>query len=175
MALLVDIYIIMLNFFAGEANVTIHAPSSVQQGQSAMLECRTGHELSAIKRLTWGESSITGHLYLYRYRHNKPSADLLLYLKGRGVDWWSDNSNVMYINSTRLTDSGNYTCSVKTQNDYELAKRPLVVYGECSLFFVKKCKTLYNTIIAYVLHELSKAQFSMLLTYCAPALVLYCI
>ena len=30
---------------------------------------------------------------------------------------------------------------------------------------------LYNTIIAYVLHELSKVQFSMLLTYCAPALV----
>ena len=32
--------------------------------------------------------------------------------------------------------------------------------------------SLYNTIIDYVLHELSKAQFSMLLTYCASAL--YC-
>ena len=33
---------------------------------------------------------------------------------------------------------------------------------------------LYNQILAYVLDELSKAQFTMLLTYCAPALVLYC-
>ena len=33
---------------------------------------------------------------------------------------------------------------------------------------------LYNTILAYVLHELSKAQYPMLLTWCAPALVLYC-
>ena len=32
---------------------------------------------------------------------------------------------------------------------------------------------LYNTVHAYVLHELSKAQSTMLLTYCAPALVLY--
>ena len=32
---------------------------------------------------------------------------------------------------------------------------------------------LYNTILAYVLNELSKAQFTLLLTYCAPALVLY--
>ena len=132
----------MLNFFTGEGNVAIHAPSSVQQGQSAMLECRTGHELSAIKRLTWGKSGTTGHLYLYK---GPPSADLLLYLRGRGVDWWSDNSNVMYINSTRLTDSGNYTCSVKTQNHHESAKRPLVVYGECSLFFVKKCIKHYTT------------------------------
>ena len=33
---------------------------------------------------------------------------------------------------------------------------------------------LYNTIFAYVLHELSKAQLPMLLILCAPALVLYC-
>ena len=33
---------------------------------------------------------------------------------------------------------------------------------------------LYNTIFAYVLHELSKAQLPMLLSLCAPALVLYC-
>ena len=33
---------------------------------------------------------------------------------------------------------------------------------------------LYNTILAYVLHELSKAQLSMLLSLCAPALLLYC-
>ena len=33
---------------------------------------------------------------------------------------------------------------------------------------------LYNTVHAYVLHELSKAQSTMLLTYCAPALVLHC-
>ena len=33
---------------------------------------------------------------------------------------------------------------------------------------------LYNPILAYVLHELCKAQFTLLLTYCAPALVLYC-
>ena len=32
----------------------------------------------------------------------------------------------------------------------------------------------YNTVHAYVLHELSKAQSTMLLTYCAPALVMYC-
>ena len=32
---------------------------------------------------------------------------------------------------------------------------------------------LYNTILANFLHELSKAQFLMLLTLCAPVLVLY--
>ena len=32
----------------------------------------------------------------------------------------------------------------------------------------------YNTVHAYVLHELSKAQSTMLLTYCVPALVMYC-
>ena len=33
---------------------------------------------------------------------------------------------------------------------------------------------LHNAILAYVLHELSKAQLSMLLSLCAPALLLYC-
>ena len=32
----------------------------------------------------------------------------------------------------------------------------------------------YNTILAYVLHELSKEQLPMLLRLCAPALLLYC-
>ena len=125
----------MWNFFAGEANVVIHAPSSVQQGEPAMLECRTGHERSAIKRLTWGERKTPGVLYFYR--NKRPPADLQLYLRGRGVVWWSDStniSNIMYINSTRLTDSGNYTCDVKIlRGPTENVKKPLVVYGECSI------------------------------------------
>ena len=34
--------------------------------------------------------------------------------------------------------------------------------------------SLHNSILDYVRHQLSKAQFTMLLTYCVPALVLHC-
>ena len=109
-----------------------------------LLECRVNDTRNQIKRLTWVESATTGFLY---YRSGRDSSAKRC-MKDRALNWWSGSSNILYINSTQLTDSGNYTCSVKIKGTpVEDAKTQLFVYSEYVLNFCLLFPALSNILL----------------------------
>ena len=106
----------------------VHAPSSVRRGQGLLVECGTSQPLNAVERVTWGVIATKNRLCSYYPRSTEGSMSCL---QGRALTWLSGNSSYLYLNSTRLSDSGNYTCNVKIKNQKLMtAYKTVVVTGE---------------------------------------------
>ena len=122
-----------MTFFAEQAGVTIYAPSSVKQGEGLLLECRFNHTLNN-DSLTW-ELHISNKTFLYFNTSGGPKRCL----KNKAWNWWAGNSNYLYLNSTQLSDSGKYTCSVKIRNvPLMMLRTQIVVYSEYMLFSCRR-------------------------------------
>ena len=106
----------------------MYAPSSVEQGQGLLLECRVNHTVSVISRLFWEESSNKNFMCLYRF---DVADGPVRCMNNRALSWWSGSSNYLYINRTQLSDSGHYTCTVKIGNGpLTVMTKEVVVYSE---------------------------------------------
>ena len=108
--------------------MVVHAPSSVKPGEGLLVECGIRQPLNDVERVTWGTSSIKNRLCSYSPTSAEGSRSCM---QGRALTWLSGNSSYLYVNSTQLSDSGNYTCSVKIKNQKLMtAYKTVVVYGE---------------------------------------------
>ena len=119
--------------FAGPASVVVYAPASVKQGEGLLLECRVNHPLHITRRVYWFISSFKRSLCRYIPRINEGSKSCM---HGRALIWWSTKSSYFYLNSTQLSDSGQYHCGVRIIGfSRTTSTKTVVVYSEYVLIF----------------------------------------
>ena len=119
---------IPVTLFAGPGSVVVYAPSSVKQGEGLLMECRVNHTLNITRLVSWGIHSTKTSLCFYDPRSDEGSKSCM---QGRALTWMSANSSYFYLNSTQLSDSGKYACTVKiTGFPRTMSTKTVVVYSE---------------------------------------------